>query len=303
MILHHFDLSPFSEKIRLMMGYKGAHWESVKIPMLMPKPDLVALTGGHRRTPVLQMGADVWCDTALISKVLDRKLPGPQVHLGEIPVANALAKWADWFLFWSVVDFASQPACLAYRFGHLSEQERAAIAQDRNPFRASVPKLSASAAAANLNQFFTMLEAQLGVHQPHLFGVASIADFSVAHCVWHLRRAGPLALSLMAPYVKLMAWHDRMLGLGHGRITEISASDALSRSRQATHFEETVFIPEPGLTRGQQVLVAAVDYGFEHSMGALIGLNPDEIVIEHEHERAGQVHVHFPRLGFDVKPA
>ena len=40
-----------------------------------------------------------------------------------------------------------------------------------------------------------------------------------------------------------------------------------------------------------------------HSMGALIGLNPDEIVIEHEHERAGQVHVHFPRLGFDVKPA
>ena len=45
LILHHYPLSPFAEKIRLMLGLKGLSWRSVHIPMLMPKPGLVALTG------------------------------------------------------------------------------------------------------------------------------------------------------------------------------------------------------------------------------------------------------------------
>ncbi|MDH3509928.1 MAG: glutathione S-transferase N-terminal domain-containing protein, partial [Gammaproteobacteria bacterium] len=62
-ILHHFDLSPFAEKIRLALGFKNLSWRSVQIPLIMPKPDLTALTGGYRKTPVMQIGADIYCDT------------------------------------------------------------------------------------------------------------------------------------------------------------------------------------------------------------------------------------------------
>ena len=61
LILHHYTMSPFAEKVRLMLGYKGLAWRSVHIPSVMPKPDVVALTGGYRKTPVLQVGADVYC--------------------------------------------------------------------------------------------------------------------------------------------------------------------------------------------------------------------------------------------------
>ena len=71
-ILHQYATSPFSEKIRLVLGAKGLTWNAVEIPPILPKPDLLALTGGYRRTPVMQIGADIYCDTALICDVLDR---------------------------------------------------------------------------------------------------------------------------------------------------------------------------------------------------------------------------------------
>ena len=82
LILHHFDPSPFAEKIRLVFGLKGLAWQSVDIPMVPPKPDLTALTGGYRRTPVLQVGADIYCDTRLIALELERRFPTPTLFPG-----------------------------------------------------------------------------------------------------------------------------------------------------------------------------------------------------------------------------
>ena len=76
-ILHHYDFSPFAEKIRLCLGLKGLAWHSVIAPSVMPKPDLLPLTGGCRHIPVLQVGADVWCDTRCIARELDRRHPAP----------------------------------------------------------------------------------------------------------------------------------------------------------------------------------------------------------------------------------
>jgi hypothetical protein len=63
-ILHHYATSPFSEKVRLVLGYKKLAWKSVHIPSIMPKPDVLALTGGYRRTPFMQIGSDIYCDSA-----------------------------------------------------------------------------------------------------------------------------------------------------------------------------------------------------------------------------------------------
>jgi len=75
MILHHYPASPFSEKVRVAFGIKGLAWKSVIIPRILPKPDLMPLTGGYRKTPVLQIGADIYCDTQLILREIERRAP------------------------------------------------------------------------------------------------------------------------------------------------------------------------------------------------------------------------------------
>ena len=62
LILHHYDFSNFSEKVRLVFALKEIDWVSVIIPSYLPKPDYLPLTGGYRRAPALQIGSDVYCD-------------------------------------------------------------------------------------------------------------------------------------------------------------------------------------------------------------------------------------------------
>ena len=72
LILHHYDLSPYSEKIRAMLGYTGLRWESVTVPEMPPRPSLNRLTGGYRRIPVAQIGADIFCDSRTIATEIAR---------------------------------------------------------------------------------------------------------------------------------------------------------------------------------------------------------------------------------------
>src|SRR5258708_13282928 len=76
-ILHHSDAAPFSEKVRVMLGVKGLPWRSVIQPVIMPKPELVPLTGGYRRIPVLQIGADGYSDTQVILAELEARQARP----------------------------------------------------------------------------------------------------------------------------------------------------------------------------------------------------------------------------------
>src|SRR5207249_5861288 len=96
LILHHYDLSPYAEKIRLIMGYKGLAWKSVQIPMVMPKPDLTCLTGGYRKPPVLQIGADIYCDTKTIARALECVRPQPTLYPQNCEASErALSSMAD----------------------------------------------------------------------------------------------------------------------------------------------------------------------------------------------------------------
>src|SRR5438105_14943522 len=94
LILHHYATSPFSEKVRLVLGYKGLAWKSVTVPVILPKPDVVALTGGYRRTPFPQIGADIYFDTALICRLIRRIPPGPPPYPGSAGgMQTILAQW------------------------------------------------------------------------------------------------------------------------------------------------------------------------------------------------------------------
>src|ERR1700744_948708 len=104
-ILHHFDESPFSEKIRLIFGLKKLAWTSVQIRRSMPRPDLMPMTGGYRRTPVMQIGADIYCDTQCIIRELEQRYPHPSLF----PDRNhgigwASAMWTDRSFFQNTVN-------------------------------------------------------------------------------------------------------------------------------------------------------------------------------------------------------
>ena len=100
LILHQYAASPFSEKVRCLLGYKQQDYHMVEIPVIMPKPDLMALTGGYRKTPVLQVGADIFCDTAAICRAIDHLFPDNSIYSeSEDAMLTAAAHWTDTFLF------------------------------------------------------------------------------------------------------------------------------------------------------------------------------------------------------------
>lgn len=306
LILHQYANSPFSEKLRLVFGFKHLRWIAVDIPVIMPKPDLVALTGGYRKTPVLQLGADVYCDTALAAKVIERLAPQPTLYPASAPLAEIVAQWADATLFWTCVPWATQPAGAAALFANATPDQLKAFAADRAPFTAGLKRLTVPEARVQVMRHAAALDAQLADGRPFLFGAdASIADFAVAHCFWFIRRARTDAL--IEPFTALNTWLDRMLAFGHGEHRTISAADALAVAAAAS--AQGRFAPcavEPGHGKGLDeagvpVTVAATDYGTDPVAGTLVGLEAHEIVVRRTDPRAGTVHVHFPRAGFAVR--
>jgi glutathione S-transferase len=300
-ILHHYDGSPFAEKIRLIMGFKGLSWGSVKIPVIMPKPDVVALTGGYRKTPVMQVGADVYCDTALIARLIEQHQPTPSLYPASAPLAPILAQWADSTLFWTAIPYAMQPAGAAHIFQGVPPEVLKAFAADRAPFTAGMKRQTGADATAALGQYLATLDAQLADDRPWLLGDApSIADFAVAHCCWYVRRAGPLA-DILKPLQRLSAWLDRVLAHGHGQPERMSSEQALAVSAAAASHATCSVAPGLGFEAGQSVTVTAIDYGQDPVAGTLVGLSSTEVVVRRQDPRAGTVHVHFPRAGYQIK--
>src|SRR5258705_4619475 len=215
-ILHHYEISPYSEKVRIGLGLKGLAWRSVEIPNIMPKPDLTALTGGYRKTPVMQIGADIYCDTSLIAEVIEALSPQPTLFPSGIAAASRiLAQWADSTLFWTTVAFTMQPAGIAHMFEGVPPEAIKAFGDDRNIFRASLPRMRPADASAAFTLYLDRLEEMLG-KQKFFFGSApSISDFSIYHNIWFLERGGPVA-KILESYPALQAWRTRMSAFGHG---------------------------------------------------------------------------------------
>jgi glutathione S-transferase len=301
LILHHYPMSPFAEKVRLMLGFKQLPWRSVIIPPVMPKPDVVALTGGYRKTPVLQIGADVYCDTALIARVLEARQPSPTLYPASAPLAVPLAQWADGTLFGAAVSWAMQPAGVAAILGEQPPEVLKAFAADRAAMRANAPRPTLADATAQLKQHLSIIAAQLRQGGPWLFGAApSIADFSVGHCLWFIRQARPVA-HLLDDYPPIGPWLDRLLAIGHQGSTPMSSTEALAVAAGAGAHAPTAVEPGLGFEAGQAVIVAATDYGVDPVAGTLVGLSQQESVLRRIDARAGTVQVHFPRFGFQLR--
>lgn len=306
LILHHYPQSPFAEKARLLLGFKGLSWRSVLISPVMPKPDLMALTGGYRKTPVLQVGADIYCDTALIAHRLEQEKAGPALFpQGLELVTQGFAAWADSVVFAHAVALVFQPESLAAKFAKVPPEMLKVLVADR-------AKLFSGGTAARLHveqakhqwpAIISRIDQQLQ-HQAgdFLFGEPSIADFALAHPLWFLKGSAVTA-PLVDAYPAVATWLDRVLSFGHGTATEMSTEQALDVSRHATPaaLPDEVFEDLNGFTAGQPVSIAATDYGTDPVLGELLFAGREELILRRTDERGGTVHVHFPRLGFCIQ--
>lgn len=303
LILHHYDASPFAEKARLMLGFKQLSWRSVEIPRIMPKPDLTALTGGYRKTPVLQVGADIYCDTALIARRLEAEKATPSLFPeGQEFVASSFAQWADAVVFQHAVTLVFQPESIAVRMGKLPPAAQQAFVADRAALFAggSASRLPAAQAKLQWPVLMARLQQQLAREEgDFLCGEPSIADFAMAHPLWFLKGTHVTA-PLVDDYPEVAAWLGRVLGFGHGAHSPLSSEEAIAIAREAqpAPLPDEDFSQALGFQVGQQVSVAATDYGVDPVQGELLCVSAEAIILRRQDERAGTLHVHFPRLGF-----
>ena len=304
LILHHYAGSPFSEKVRLILGYKNLAWKSVTVPVILPKPDVIALTGGYRRTPFLQIGADIYCDTALMCRVIDRLAPTPPLYPASAGGAqHMIAQWADTALFWTAIPYTMQPAGAQHIFAGAPPEYLKLFAADRAAMTAGMRRHTTADAGAQLQGYLGWIEQQLADGRRFLCGdVPSIADFSAVQSIWYIRRAPPIA-TLLRPFERLGAWAERVQAFGHGEHLQIGGGDAIEIARAATAQAPVAVEAGQAYAAGDAVTVTATDYAQDPVAGRLVGLTNDEVAIERMDARAGRVVVHFPRIGFQVKKA
>jgi glutathione S-transferase len=308
-ILHHFDRSPFSEKVRVIFGFKGLSWRSVRIPPIMPKPDLMPLTGGYRRTPVMQIGAEVFCDTQIIIREIERRFPSPALFPPDaVGTPWALSSWTDRTLFQNAVTLV---------FGALGPKVPQAFVEDRSQLRGAKFDLDKMRAAIpqmrdQLRAQLGWIEAQLGDGRKWLLGGFSLADVSAYMNVWYLRsslsaeedQAVAGLDSIFAGLSQVAAWESRMRAVGHGTREEMTADEALAIAAKAS--PQTVAEDDPydpnGRKVGDKVRVVPDDYGRVEVSGEIVSLSAQHVAIRRVDERIGEIVVHFPRAGFLVLP-
>jgi len=302
LILHHFEPSPFAEKVRLMFGLKGLPWRSVQIPMVMPKPDLTLLTGGYRKTPVLQIGADIYCDTRLIAVELEKRFPQPTFFPGgNRGMSLALASWSDRAFF--------EPGA-ALSMGLNKSGLPQAIINDRKAFfkfmdfdmlERDIPHLS-----TQLRAQADLVNEQLADGRDYVFGnERSLADVHAYFVVWMVRGHVPTAQKLFAGYDRMLAWEVRMQATGQGTHTPMAAAEAHDAARISTPQGGSGADPddESGLEAGERVVVTPDDYGCVPVVGELLTLTLREIAISRSDPKVGTVAVHFPRIGYRIARA
>jgi glutathione S-transferase len=269
----------------------------------MPRPDLMPLTGGYRRTPVLQIGADIYCDTQCIMRELERRFPEP----GLLPkgcegLAWTSAMWTDRSFFQNTVNLV---------FGSLADKVPADFIADREQLRGAKFDVAAMTAAIpqmrdQFRAHLHWIDTQLCDERSWIAGEApSLIDVNAYMNLWYVRAHLDDADEMLAEFDHTRAWAGRLRAIGHGQRTEMSTAEALEIGTRAT--PQTAELHDPndpnGRKVGDKVAVVPDDYGKIRVTGEIVALSPQHVAIRRHDPRAGNVVVHFPRAGFFILPA
>lgn len=302
-ILHHYPTSPFAEKVRIALGLKGLAWRSVLIPMVMPKPDLMPLTGGYRKTPVMQIGADIYCDTQCILRELERRFPERSFYRGtDAGTANALAFMIDRNLFSPAVGIVFGARDFSQLAPGLLEDRAKMTGREMNldRIRAARPLL-VDQLRVQLVWFASMLDDG----RPFLQGSdPTLVDCALYNPCWFIR-SNMGAVAPLTEFPNLLAWMDRMQAFGHGTPADMDSKEALAIAKAASPATQVhADANDPmGRKAGMKIQVIPDDAGKDPVEGELLSLSAEEVVVKRDDEQVGELAVHFPRAGYVIKPA
>ncbi|MGC1677228.1 MAG: glutathione S-transferase family protein [Candidatus Binataceae bacterium] len=299
-ILHQYVNSPFSEKIRKILAFKKISWRAVEQPVIMPKPKLLPLTGGYRRIPVLQIGADVWCDTGIIIRKLEELHPEPSIYpRGMEAACNALNMWADRRIFWSTTPVIFEKLAAVVPKEFIEDRSKMMQGADFAQIGKAAPD-----ALNQLRAFLQLLDNSLAA-QPYILGDRfSLADAACFHPVWFLR-AEPTAFSHGQKFPNLMRWFERIDAMGYGAMTPMEPDEALKIAKAASPASQpSSDSSDPnGVKPGARIAVTPDDYAFDPVVGTVVLSTIQEIAIEREDPAVGRVVNHFPKIGFRISAA
>ncbi|MGL5193095.1 MAG: glutathione S-transferase family protein [Chroococcales cyanobacterium] len=95
--LYQFELSQYSEKVRLILDYKGLEYRKVEVTPGVGQIEVYQLSG-QSQVPILKDGSTVIADSTKIAKYLDEKYPDRPI-LPTDPTERGLClimeEWAD----------------------------------------------------------------------------------------------------------------------------------------------------------------------------------------------------------------
>jgi len=303
-ILHAYPQSPVAEKVRVAFGIKGLAWRSVEIPRLPPKPNLTALTGGYRRTPVVQIGADIYCDSQCIMRELERRYPSPSF----MPTADqglmwCLSRWTDGALFDQTVRHVLGSAGDSLDKDFAADRGRLYLGEDwaagLKTANTDLPHLVAQVRAP-----LSWLDAQLADGRDFLLGPdAAAIDAQFYHVVWFLRGRWSGGPSFLSGFTNLVRWEDNVRAIGHGTSRPMDPQDAIEQAKSQDPIAATgVAANEPqGLIVGQSITVIPdVNGGEQPVAGTLRYADAQTVTIERTADDVGTLCVHFPRSGYRI---
>ncbi len=304
LFLHHYPASLFSEKVRSLLGYLELDWHSVIINNIMPRPNLMELSGGYRKTPILQDGANVLCDTKIIAVHLAARAGSTSLY-GAGFVANRFAEWADSTLFRTVVGLCFQPRAVAVIAAQLGSDDLDAFMKDRAELSGGQQLASIQPALAEASFLHYLRELEDSLKEEFLFGSQpSIADFSLYHCLWFVSM-NPVVGPLLDDFPNVKRYMQPFIAWGRRPGLESTSESALERG---TRMEPQLFaygeaLSAEGIRPGDHVSVTPDDYGRIPVLGVLLHLSDVAIVIRRTDPVAGEINAYFPRTGFDLSLA
>lgn len=308
-ILHQFERSPFSEKIRLALRMKNLGWASVDIPSILPKPDLTPLTGGYRRTPVMQIGADIFCDTSIMLIELEKRFQIPSLNLpGHEGIAKMVGAWTDGKWFQSSV---------AVIFGAVGDQMPQAFIDDRTkmsgrPFDVDAMKAAAPIMRDQWRSQLLWIEERLdggrraGTGDWLVGTKPGMVDVHAFMNPWFVEKNVPDFLEecfQSAPQTR--DWYARLKEFKGQAPEEISGTDAVAIAHKAAPRLKAASTSGDlrDLQPGDRVAIAPDDYAKDWVEGDLVIANAERVIIARQDERADNLHIHFPRVGYVLRRA
>lgn len=299
-ILHHYWPSPFAHKIRLALRLANISWASVEIPRVPPKPDLMPLTGGYRRTPVMQLGADVFCDTQNIARALGES--GHQGALfadGDMERILSYTAWLDTVVFDLAVRVVLTNALDSAPPEFIKDRGSLYFEPDWSAERLTreLPSVMRQL-HAHCAQIDATLANRSGVFSDQL----SYADVGVAFLAWFLRGRWDLGVEFLAQFPHIERIESALHAL-QDQYVEMSASEALKEAARCQ--PEWVGAWNPScvetLSLGDVVCVKPKGQSADPWVsGRLLALTDARVSIECTHPEIGDVAVHFPVAGYQL---